>query len=164
MPWTCYRRSTMWWGPIWIIWSSEPTWRELRNSDFRRHSTSGKRSPQRLPQRKRSKTSFATVVTGHLCEAVWSACIRWMDGPQHIGRIEKLAQPLFSNCITIHPLVLPPEESSKLSWCYIWSQSWFIRYICPHNALKFLSPISAVCDIPCLQYWRQISAAFPKAR
>jgi len=23
---------------------------------------------------------------------------------------------------------------------------------------------SAVCDIPCLQYWRQISAAFPKAR
>ena len=58
------------------------------------------------------------------------------------------------------------EDRKNLQWTPI---CWFLLqlcmiYICPCNALKFNSSLSAVCDIPCLQYWRQISAAFPKAR
>ena len=88
--------------------SLEPTGRKLiENSNFRKHLTSGERSPKRQLQRRRSKISFAAAVTGNLCPAgvsegagggevrtldEWAAQhIREINQPtkQHIGEIRK---------------------------------------------------------------------------
>ena len=69
---------------------------EIRDSNFRKHSTSGERSPKRQLQRRRSKISFAVAVTGNLCpagvsEGAGGGEVRTLDewAGQHIGEINQ---------------------------------------------------------------------------
>ena len=161
----------MWWGPIWILKPRKFRTNSQRedkiiNSMFRKHSNSGKSSLKRLLRRRRSKISFVAAITGNLCPGVCIVLVVIVAGEVRTldewmcSNISRVDQKTCWATFLFMLLNWQQKPSSKRRICK-YQLCW---YICLHKALKLFPSRSAVCDIPCLQYWRQISAAFPKAR